>query len=317
MATSRQPASSFLFTSRPACKRILATLRSVLVFLAISYGFEQRAFAGSSPSQTHSLSFSITDDTGAIIQSQDLSGIVSFDPSTGALSTPTPGSDLTGQGNWSWSNTDLVTGQTLAQSVLQWHTDLKGSNNLWLSVVQLKATGNVDPFLSYSFSAKNNTGTTQTYSYSYGESIVPPVSGNYSIYADIGGSLTHGAITPVAQLNPTLGSTIQSLKLSTDGGTTFTNAGVDVGPAQTRTPTGTTVFGPISATTDRDLSTINYWQFDVGFTLTPGRDAAALSGYAEIAPTSEIPEPSTYALMVSTLAFGAAMIWRRCTSQSV
>jgi hypothetical protein len=291
--------------AHPFHKRPFSIWRNAVTLVAILAGLAQAAFAGSASSQTHSLSFSIADETGHTIQSEDVSGIVSYDPNTGALSTPSAGTPLTG--NWTWSNTDVVTGQTLAQAVLNWHTDTKGANGLWLSIVQLQATGNVDPFLSYSFSAKNNTGTNQTYSFSYGESIAPSVSGNYSIYADIAGSLTHGAISPVAQLTPTIGN-IQTLKVSTDGGTTFVNAGVDVGLAQTRTATGTTVFGPISQTAVGNLNSIDYWQFDVGFTLTPGKDAAGLSGFAELVA---IPEPSSYAAVLGAVVLGAAMVYRR------
>jgi hypothetical protein len=307
MTAPRSP-STALPIARPIKTKCRFPAKNALALLAVSLGLIQTVFAGPTSSENHSLSFSITDDTGQTIQSQNISSIVSFDPATGALSTPAAGTPLSG--NWSWSSTDVTTGQALPQQVLTWHTDAKGSNGLWLSVVQLKATGNADPFLSYSFSAKNNTLSTQAYSFSYGESIAPPFVGNYSLYADVGGSLTHGAISPVAQLTPTF-SNIQSLQFSTDGGATFTNAGVDLGSTVTRTPTGTTIFGPTSVTTTGDLGSITYWQFNVGFTLTPGKDAAALSGYAELTPQSAIPEPSTYAAIVGTIALGFAVIRRK------
>ncbi len=239
--------------------------------------------------------------------------MVTYDESTGAVSTPTVGTPLTG--NWSWSTVDFSDpSQPLATPALGWHTATQ-TNGVWDAVVQLKATGNVDPFMSYSFSAKNNTTANQTFTFSYGESIVPPVSGGYSIYSDLAGSLTHGQISPFAQIAPVLGdldgdgiSEIQTLKLSTDGGLTFLNAGVDLGAAQSLTPSGTTIFGPISDTVTGNLALVNYWQFDVAFTLTPGKDAAALSGYAEI---TAIPEPATYGSLMGGFVFLGIMMRRR------
>lgn len=287
-------------------------VRIALVSVALCLS-GKRVFAGAAASQTHSIGFTVADADGQTVTSQDLSGMVSYDSATGTLTTPAAGAPLTG--NWSWSNIDLVTGQTLAQQVLNWHSDAKNAEGAWLSVVQLKATGNVDPFMSYSFSAKNNTGANQSYSFSYGESIVPPVSGSYSIYTDLAGSLTHGTISPFAQIAPVLGdfdgdgqSEIQTLKLSTDGGLTFLNAGVDIGGAQSRAAAGTSIFGPISETIAGNLANVDYWQFDVGFTLTPGRDAAAFSGYAEISP---IPEPATYAGIMGLAVLAGAALRRR------
>ena len=298
-----------------ATKGITLTLRLAVVFVVASAGLRQTAFAGAASSQSNTLAFNISDSNGQSVASQDLSGIVSYDPSTGELSTLPVGTPLSG--NWSWSTVDFSDPtHPLATPVLSWHTDSQ-TNGVWDSVVQLKANGNVDPFMSYSFSAKNNTTLNQSFTFSYGESIVPPVTGGYSIYSDVAGSLTHGAITPFAQLTPTLGdfdgdgiSEIQTLKLSTDGGLTFLNAGVDLGGIQQSGALGgTTIFGPISGTVTGNLASIDYWQFDVGFTLTPGKDAAALSGYAEI---TAIPEPATYAaLMGGAVLMGVALRRRR------
>ncbi len=295
---------------------IVSNSKALLVILAGFAVLSPSAMAGGVSNGAASLSFSIRDDAGNMIQSENVSGFVSVDPETGSVSTPAPGAALAG--NWTWSTVDLVTGASLSQAVMHWHTDLKGTDDRWLSVVQLKATGNVDPFMSYSFSAKNNTALNQNYSFSYGETVVPPVAGDFSLYSDFGGSLTHGSISPIAQLTPTLGDLdgdsileIQTLKLSTDGGLTFTNAGVDLGGVQTRVPTGTSVFGPFDDVITGNLGTINYWQFDVGFTLTPGRDAVGLTGFAELVATSNIPEPSTYALLISSLVFGAVVVRRR------
>lgn len=303
--------------SKFSVSRLPSASRSLLAFFLVCSALGSTAFAGSAASQTHSLMFSISDETMQPVQSVDVSGLVTYDSSTGTLSTVPVGTPLAG--NWSWSNIDVTNSQILVQKVLTWHTDAQTSEGKWLSVIQLKASGNVDPFMSYSFSAKNNTVLNQNFYFSYGESIMPPISGNYSIYTDVAGSLTHGALSPVAQLTPSLGdldgdglSEIQTLKLSTNGGLTLFDAGVDVGSAQSRTATGTTVFGPITDTLSGNQGTaVNYWQFDVGFTLTPGKDAAALSGYAEITSLTAIPEPSTYAALMGGAALFGVMLRRR------
>ena len=295
-------------------KRTAPLLRLAVIVLVACAGLRQVAFAGAASTQLNTLAFNISDSNGQLVSSQDLSGIVSYDPSTGELGTVPVGTPLSG--NWNWSTVDFTDPtHPLATPVLTWHTDSQ-TNGVWDSVVQLKALGNVDPFMSYSFSAKNNTTVNQNFTFSYGESIVPPVTGSYSIYSDIAGSLTHGAVTPFAQLTPTLGdfdgdgiSEIQTLKLSTDGGLTFLNAGVDLGGIQqSGNAGGTTIFGPIAGTVTGNLASIDYWQFDVAFTLTPGKDAAALSGYAAI---SAIPEPATCAGLMGGLVLLGATFRRR------
>ena len=291
-------------------RRSLVTSRRVFSVAAVIFGFAQSVFAGTAAEQTHTLKFSIRDDQGQLIQGeQDVSGIVAFDPSTGALNTPVYDANApAAPAGWAWSSTDLATGEQYATpQFLTWHNTTTKTNNVWDSFVQLKAAGNVDPIMTYSFSAKNNSAVNQTYTFSYGESIDPSIFGNYFVNADIAGSVTRGNLTQDAQITPTL-SKIQTLKLSTDGGLTFLNAGVDVGTTHTSS-SKTNPFGTEYAEAYGNLSGINYWQFDVSFILTPNKDAAALSGSAEI---SAIPEPATYAgLMGGVMLLGAMMRRRR------
>ena len=302
--------SRFFFPTRIAISCLLACA-----------GLAQAAFAGAATSATPFLNFTIRDDSGNVIESQNVSGLVAFNSSTGDLSTVPVGTSLKNWSNWSWSDIDAVTGQTMTNKVLTWKSATTTADGSEQSIVQLKANGNVDPFMNYSFSAKNNTSLNQNFTFSYGESIVPPVAGNHTIYADIGGSLTRGASGSIPTITPTLGdldgdgiSEIQTLKLSTNGGITLFDAGVDVGLAQSNsTPTNTVPFGTYSDTKTITLSSaVDYWQFDVGFTLTPNKDAVALSGSAELTSLTPIPEPSTYAaLMGVSMLLGVAVIRRR------
>lgn len=262
------------------------------------------------------LSVLITDDIGSNWQIP-LTSLITMDNATGdvSLDTSIPG----GNGNWNWRDTSFTdrSGTTGTVKALDWQSG-STSNGTPNSGFTLYVKGNVDPYMTYSFAARNASSTTQTYTFSVGEAVVPPVSGDYHLYADIVGSVTNAFGTGTAMVSPLSGSMIQILKLSTDGGATFVNAGVDVGAMyQTSTAGGTSAYPFSSSMLDAySALPINYWQIDTTFTLTPDKDAAAFSGYVEITPgLATIPEPSTYAALlgVSVMAFTA--LRRRAVKQ--
>src|SRR5262249_34962172 len=121
--------------------------------------------------------------------------------------------------------------------------------NPWSSIATFTIGAHGDPDMTYGLFAKNNTSVTQTYSFTFGEQITPGFSGPYGLRADLGGSLTSsdGAVT----LTPSGQALVQSLRLSTDGGASYFNAGVDVGPAGSG-GVGTSVYGPYAATLSAD-----------------------------------------------------------------
>jgi hypothetical protein len=173
---------------------------------------------------------------------------------------------------------------------------------------------NVDPFMTYGLSVRNNTGSTNNYSFTFAESLVPPVNGLYNIYADISGSLVNGVANSALNLGTTAGGTIQKvfLKESAYGGAY--SAGVDVGLASLNAgaPAGsTTYFGNglqnASASGTSGAFTYDSWEFRTNFSLSGGNDVATLSGYAEISP---IPELETYAMFLAGL-LGMGMMLRR------
>ncbi len=279
---------------------------------ALCLAVAQTALAGEAPSPARTLTFKISDERGNLLEQQDVTGLLSeYNASTGALSTKATGS-LSSYAGWSWSTVDITTGQTMAKS-LTWKSTTTVDGIIPESTVQLKAAGNVDPFMSYSFAAKNNTGSIQHYSFSYGESIFPTLAGDYAVSSGLGISLTHGASLAGAQLSPAVSSAIQALSLSANGpGGPFTNAGVDLGTAPfvyTGTSPRTHTFPTLIDQNTGNIGLIDYWQFDIGFDLTAGGDAVGMTGSADIVA---IPEPSTYAALLGGVTLlGVAFVRRR------
>ena len=201
-----------------------------------------------------------------------------------------------GDGSWLWHSAQTVSGQTLTIDQQKAYTGQAADP--WAAVAKLTSvSGHGDPDLSYGYFAKNNTGLTQAYTFTIGETIVPPVGSPAQVYADVGASLTNpsGSIT----IAPTGTNTaIQSFMLSADGGATFSNAGVGVGPAYTTDTPNTSLYGVYSATADAPAGTWNYMQIVTQFTLTPDKDVASISGSASIAA---VPEPESYAMLLAGL----------------
>ncbi|HTQ29800.1 MAG TPA: PEP-CTERM sorting domain-containing protein [Opitutaceae bacterium] len=276
----------------------------------------------------YTASLNITDDSGNA-WSVDLGSVLSYNSSTGAVSMDygsTPSS------NWSWTNSQGApimvgvtdsTGKVTQEQGVQWHSSDMNPDGSWKSLVTFFATGNTDPVLSYGFTARNATASTQNYSFTYGEAASPSVTGSYSLYADIAGSITNAVNGTPAMIAPVSPNTkIQNLSLSTDGGATLFDGGVDVGPAGSTFPTigtntGTVTYGVFSSTLTGMTSTpLDFWQFQTSFSLTGGKDVASLSGFADLEQNVEtsIPEPATCAALIGALALGAAALRRRKTA---
>lgn len=238
----------------------------------------------------------------------DLASFITFDPATGRLALVAPGTDL-GTSGWMWHRDPLDdpdTTQDETKLVMRWSTETLATISL------LGMSGDIDPYMSYAFAVKNNTAFTQTYTFVFGEAIVPSITGGYYVHADVGVSLTNSPpAAPSAVIAPvSLAPKFQTLTLS-DGITTF-NAGVDVGNSYTRAAAGTGVFGEASPSVNGTTPlSLNYWEFQTRFTLTPGGDAVAISGFAEI-----IPEPSTYALLAGCGVLGVVALRRRKSRSS-
>lgn len=330
-ATSRRPFAG--------CSRLPRKPARLFSSLALLTGLAVSALAGPLDSivGSHSLLLDITEEAGQH-WSVDFGQLFTVDQATGELRMPTAGSALPTD-NWSWGTVSVynrATGQYEQRDALNWHSNERAtsdSTSPWRSTVTLHAAGNLDPFMSYAYSVRNNTAATQNYVFIQGESVSPAVAGAYSLYADIAGSLTNAVAsgtnpfgTPNAMFAPTSAdqdgdgiAEIQVLQLSTDGGANFFNAGVDVGQGMEIFTTGTGSYPFQSALLDGSTGLpIDYWQLITGFSLTPGRDAVAVSGFVEITPASAtIPEPTTYAALLGAGTLAIAMIRRRVTGFAV
>ena len=248
----------------------------------------------------YAASLDVTDASGNLLSSVDLSSFLTYDASTGDLSMPVWKSPLpTG---WSWTTVDVLDPTTGA---------MESEHGVTNQSVSFYATGSTDPFLSYGFSVKNTTGSVQNYTFNYGESIVPPVSGSYNLYADIAGAVTNAVSGTAATVAPVSPATeMQMLDFSTNGGATLFDSHADVGPAFTTGTAAHTYSYPLdSTTTSGSLGVpVNYWQFVTKFSLTPNGDVASFAGFAEL---DIIPEPATYAALLGALAWGVVVLRRR------
>jgi hypothetical protein len=204
-------------------------------------------------------------------------------------------------GYWNWHSAQTLDGSTPASTT---------GANPWLSSIQLQnVAGHGDPDLIYAVSANNNSSFSQTYSFSVGEAIVPAVSSANATYADISGGLTsRGGVT--ATISPTNPNGIQQFQLSADGGATFVNAGVDVGPSASTM--GNSAYGVYAATnaTGPAGQTWNYMQLVSTFALS-AKSAASLTGFASISTVSLVPEPLEGAMLLVGLGLLAPITARR------
>lgn len=295
----------------------MPTMRHITaIALAIS-ALSSQALAGSAPvSQAH-MNVQITDHAGYSWH-LNLSPYSSIDAETGDVgldlsSITAPISDASGQ--WSKGTAQVYDPDTESYvhvEAITWHSWAMANGNTgtaasnadtpWRASVTFAALGNVDPEMSYGFIAKNNTNTTQTYTISYGESIVPEINGGYTLHADISGSVTNPAGTGNVNVSQVPGfNKLQAVRLSSDGGATFANGGVDVGNAYTSTTVGSQPYGTDSADTT-GIGHHDYWEFQTQFQLS-AKDTAVLTGYAEI---TAVPEPESWMLpLIGLLAFGA------------
>ncbi len=272
--------------------------------------FSGHALAGAATGVTHQLGVVISDDSGNSWDlSEELSNMLRFNSSTGDISLQAPTSIVSGSSG-AWvpnASVTLANGQVV--NGLAWHSWLTASgstatstdaSNPWAaSLIVTHVSGNVDPTMDYGFYFKNSTAATQTYRVTYGETIEPVIDGDYVVTASLAGATTNvDGGTTVAPLLSAASGLIQQLLLSTDGGDTLVNAGVDVGPGVTSA--NTAVYGPFEASASGTAPSTgyNYWAFKTQFSLTGNKDVFVANGSATITP---VPEPQGLALLAVSL----------------
>lgn len=206
----------------------------------------------------------------------------------------------TAAGYWNWHSAQTLDGSTPATTT---------TSNPWMSSIQLQnVAGHGDPDLIYAVSANNNSLTSQTYTFTVGEAIVPVVSGANTVYADISGGLT-SRTGYTATISPANSNTIQQFQLSANGGA-FVNAGVDVGPLASNT--NNSVYGVYKSplTSGPVGQTWDYMQLVSTFTLS-AKSSASLTGFASISTVTPVPEPIEGAMLLLGLGLLVPVVRRR------
>jgi hypothetical protein len=186
-------------------------------------------------------------------------------------------STLSTGGYWNWHSAETLLGNTPTSTT---------SADPWLAVLNLKnITGHGDPDLSYDILSKNNSNTAQTYKFTTGGNISPVVGSASDIHAELTTDTTN-TVTQKFELKSGVGSPV--------------NAGVDINASAPGTFAANAA-GPTGSTWD-------YMQFETTYTLAAHTGFTEFAGYASITP---VPEPESYAMMLSGLVLLASMAYRR------
>lgn len=240
--------------------------------------------------------------SGSSTWTSDLSPLFQTDSQTGNYVLKPFGSSL-GSPGWGWSTyADEISATTSDTYFAAWNPGGGAAQ-----VTLFEALADPDPSLFYSFAARNNTGNTQTYTFTYGEALVPPTSGTYGLTSDIATVLTKSATLGG------VGGFLQTLKLSSDNGATFIDApGHQVGTSVTNPSSTTTgIFdqstNPAFGSFTVAAGVFNYWELVTTFTLS-ANSSTGIVGEAEV---TAIPEVSEYALLAGGLVLVLAAARRR------
>jgi hypothetical protein len=192
-------------------------------------------------------------------------------------------------------------------------------------VADLDVTLDTDPLINFGVSTVD-FGAPSTFGYVFQQSIVPTTAPGTAT-SSLSGSTTNGgggpgvvSVTPapppagISQDAPGTNDEIMVYSLSTNGGTTWLNAGIDLGPAFSSNPAlvsdnygsfnSAMVPGPAGS------GSYDTMRVDVNFTMSGGGDRFTFNGDATITEEMNVPEPSTAALLSLGL-LGMGMIRRR------
>lgn len=229
---------------------------------------------------------------------------------------------------------DPTTGDIKLADGAQTHFDsfttmANGSSVVSIDLLLTAIPSNVDPIISYGLQVVNNGANVATFQRINTSPILPTLSGPTQVRAGLSGSVSDiggGGVTITPNQQAAVGqdpdgiAEMQVFRLrQTVGSGAWTNAGVDVGAAQTFSGGGapfTYTYGPTNLPYQAGPTAATSWaqmQTVTRFSLTGGGDRATLVGFAEILP---VPEPGEYALMLAGLAVVAGVARRRRISLS-
>jgi hypothetical protein len=188
----------------------------------------------------------------------------------------------------------------------------------------LNVTLSPDPSISFGTSAVNFGATSATFGFVFQQSIVPTVAPGIAS-SSLSGSTTKGGGSPgsvsIAPAPPPAGipqnapgTKIMVYNLSTNGGTTWQNAGIDLGPAFTSNPSLVSdTYGPFNSPSvagPAGSGSYDTMRVDVNFKLSGGGDRLTFNGDATIVEQAATPEPST-AAQVAVGMLGIGLVRRR------
>lgn len=175
------------------------------------------------------------------------------------------------------------------------------------ALLNLALAGDVDPFITYGFDARNDSAVTQIYSFSFGTVLSPIVSVANTVSATLSAFLQSG--DGPSAVNPAAAGFVQRVRLSNDGGVSalIDVPGVALGGPLAADDAGFASYalGPVSVS--GPVGNWDYLEIFGRFTLSgggAGGDVVAFAGRAEILP---IPEPRTWAFLL--LGVGALVVY--------
>jgi hypothetical protein len=184
-------------------------------------------------------------------------------------------------------------------------------------------SGELDPDPSMFFSgAVIDTGAPTNFSFVFTMALAPTFSNPSVVQDSFSGAVTNGAAgggVTVTALAPPAGipvdgdgiTEIEVYTLSDDGGATWKNVGLDLGPT-TVVPLGPSASGLYGAYNEGPIATIaggpwTHMRADINFRLSGGGDAFAFSGVKVL-----VPEPGSLLLAMLSLAGMWCMRRRSC-----
>jgi hypothetical protein len=195
------------------------------------------------------------------------------------------------------------------------------------TIDDLDLTLNPDPTITYGTTV-TDTGAPSVFSVIYQQAIVPTAAPGTAT-ASLQGGTTNGGGAPgqvtVTPTAPPAGISVDSdgipeiavYSLSTNGGTTWQNVGLDLGPAFASDPTKVSdtygVYNTGSVPGPAGLGNFyNAMRVDVNFSLSGGSDRFQYSGNATILEEANVPEPATAGqLALGLLGLGLVRRLRR------